>query len=355
MRDGEVGATADCVGRVGCDDCPPDSGGEPGGVRSPRPKGASGKGEEKGDGGNPGATTEASKRRALALCPGICSGSRPTVLSGKRLTDAADTLQLADRGVKLTPQQVRTQSIIGHLKFVERVQPRLSLILHRLSCVMSAPPPAAYEVARAALYTAYAHKDDGITYGGQFASDELEGCMHGHILGLDAASAPAELAASGDASWCASPTVRSADRNIYGILLTYRGGAVYTCTKKIGLIVDSSHESEAIATAKAGEHVAYARQVLCALGAAPARPTAILSDNKANVLVANNTASAARCRHFLRRYLTLQRRMWHEQGGVHRHQGPRRRHASRHSHQVARRAAKLNKSIAYATNSRARQ
>ena len=149
--------------------------------------------------------------------PELLRGDRPTVLSGKRLTDAADTLQLADRGVKLTPQQVRTQSIIGHLKFVERVQPRLSLILHRLSCVMSAPPPAAYEVARAALYTAYAHKDDGITYGGQFASDELEGCMHGHILGLDAASAPAE--SSGARARC---TVGSALTRACSVAMTSR-------------------------------------------------------------------------------------------------------------------------------------
>ena len=61
--------------------------------------------------------------------------------------------------------------------------------------------------------------------------------------------------------------------------------------------------------AKAGEHVSYARVVLLALGAPPAGPTVILSDNKANVLVANNAMSASRSRHFLRRYHTLQRRM----------------------------------------------
>ena len=147
----------------------------------------------------------------------------------------------------------------------------------------------------------------------------------------------------------APPTATS----IYGILLTYRGGAVYTCTKKIGLIVDSSHESEAIATAKAGEHVAYARQVLCALGAAPARPTAILSDNKANVLVANNTASAARCRHYLRRYLTLQRRMSEGECTVIKVPDAAMPGADFLTKWLG--AAKLNKSIAYATNSRARQ
>ena len=52
--------------------------------------------------------------------PELLRGERPTLLSGRRLAVAADSLKLADRDGKLTPQQVRTQSIIGHLKFVER-------------------------------------------------------------------------------------------------------------------------------------------------------------------------------------------------------------------------------------------
>ena len=51
------------------------------------------------------------------------------------------------------------------------------------------------------------------------------------------------------------------------------------------------------------------RQVLCALGAAPARPTTILSDNKANVLVASGRAIPSRSRHCLRRYLTFLQRV----------------------------------------------
>ena len=196
---------------------------------------------------------------------------------------------------------MRTQSIIGHLKFVERVQPRLSLLLHRLSCVMSAPPPEAYEVARAALCTAYDRKNDGITYGGLDAEAELQGRISAHIAGLDS-HAPTELVAAADATW-------NGDLDLYGMLLTCFGAAVMHSVKKIGLVVDSSHESEAIASAKAGELVAYAREVLVALGAPPTGPTVILSDNKANVLVANNAKSASRSRHFLRRYHTLQRRM----------------------------------------------
>ena len=108
--------------------------------------------------------------------------------------------------------------------------------------------------------------------------------------------------AAADATW-------NGDLDLYGMLLTCFGAAVMHSVKKIGLVVDSSHESEAIASAKAGELVAYAREVLVALGAPPTGPTVILSDNKANVLVANNAKSASRSRHFLRRYHTLQRRM----------------------------------------------
>ena len=70
---------------------------------------------------------------------------------------------------------------------------------------MSAPPPEAYEVARAALCTAYDRKHDGITYGGLDAEAELQGRMSAHIAGLDS-HAPTELVAaaeelSPEASW----------------------------------------------------------------------------------------------------------------------------------------------------------
>ena len=44
-------------------------------------------------------------------------------------------------------------------------------------------------------------------------------------------------------------------------------------------------------------------------GVAAERPTVILTDNKANLLVANDAASASRSRHCLRRYHALQQRI----------------------------------------------
>ena len=113
--------------------------------------------------------------------------------------------------------------------------------------------------------------------------------------------AAACLESSADATW--------GDVNVYGLLVTFGRGAVAHGTKKVGLLVDSSHESEAIATSKAGETVTYAREVLRALGVPAAAPTVVLTDNKANALVANDAASASRSRHFLRRYWALQQRM----------------------------------------------
>ena len=96
---------------------------------------------------------------------------------------------------------------------------------------------------------------------------------------------------------------------MYAILLTMYGGAVAHGAKLMHLIVDSSTESEAIATAKAGELVAYAREVLRAMGLPPQGPTFVGSDNKANALIASGRALPTRLRHCLRRYLSFLQRV----------------------------------------------
>ena len=75
------------------------------------------------------------------------------------------------------------------------------------------------------------------------------------------------------------------------------------------IALDSSMEAEAIGSSKAGENVTYAREILRALGIPASSPTTILTDNKANLLVATDSASASRSRRFLRRYWALQQRM----------------------------------------------
>ena len=115
----------------------------------------------------------------------------------------------------LTKKQVGIQRLIGSLKFIEKLHPSLSLVLHRLSCVMSCPPPEAWDVACAALATAYAERD---VFGGAGLSAVplLEGQLRANI-DLEEPDQP-DFVAHADATW--------GDRNVYGLLLMFAGAAV---------------------------------------------------------------------------------------------------------------------------------
>ena len=222
------------------------------------------------------------------------------VLKGGKLADVADGLELdqaSKETKKLDAQQKTTQSIIGSLKFVEKIMPEISVALHRLSCVMSAPPVEALAVAKGVLHYAYLHKTNGITYGGTNGDEEYN---EEHV-GIEG-RAPIELSATADATW-------GDGRNIYGLLVTYNRGSIAHMTKKIRAIVESSHHSEAIATSEATKQVMYAREVLRALHEPQRMATKIATDNRANLLVANDATSAKRARHFLRQYHILQQRI----------------------------------------------
>ena len=232
--------------------------------------------------------------------PSLIEGVNTNLPHGKKLTDLADRMALpSPRPPKLTARAVQTQRLIGSLKFIEQLHPRLSLILHRLSCVMSSPPPESWEVACAALEMAYQDRERGITYGGGHIA-KLGGDLRTSV-DLDG-SAPEQLETHADACW-------GTDRDLYGLLLTYAGACVLHQTKKIALIVDSSMESEAIASAKAGEVVAYAIEVLRALGVPPDGPVLLTTDNLANQKIVSGLGSPSRSRHFIRRYGVLRQRI----------------------------------------------
>ena len=205
------------------------------------------------------------------------------------------------RPAKLDSVQVNTQRLIGSLKYISLLHPRFSLALHRLSCVMSAPPHVAYEVAKAVLAEAYAERDIGITYGGSChaSSPRLGGALTAQIDLSE--PAPTMLETHADATW--------GERQVFGTLATYAGGAVYHNTQKISLIVDSSMEAEAHATGKGGELVCYARTVLRALGVPQLTPTLLGTDNLANQRIGSSIGCPARSKHFLRRYMVLQQRV----------------------------------------------
>jgi len=84
--------------------------------------------------------------------PELINGGDVKLPAGKALQKLAEGIVLATpRPGKLAAAQMRTQQLIGSLKFIEQLHPRIALILHRLWCVMSNPPPEAYDIARAAL------------------------------------------------------------------------------------------------------------------------------------------------------------------------------------------------------------
>jgi hypothetical protein len=274
----------------------------------------------------------------------VDNGTAPALPKGRKLQKMADALQLAERtnGARLTKQQVTTQRIIGSLKFVEKVMPKLTLPLHRLSCVMSSPPPEALIVAQAALALAYKDRHLGITYGGDgpATAARFKGRLAANIL-LDEPAGP-DLECAADATWC--------ERNLYGLLLTYARGSVLHQTKKIGILTDSSTESEAMGSAKAAEMINCARNVLRAINKLGDEPTPLLTDNQANALIAANATSASRARHFLRRYHVLQQRIASGEVNVYKIDDPN-MPADFLTKWLD--AGKLNISIEYATNQRA--
>ena len=200
---------------------------------------------------------------------------------------------------RLSSSQKLTQRKIGSLKYPERgTHPELTRAVHRLSCVMSCPPPEAAVVADSLIVYAYKHRARGITYG---LSDDSKSCsLAGTAFRLEQHSAPAELSASADANAAGTSTV-------YSNLLTYNGGSVLHATKNVGLAVTSTHDAESVATLKMAEWAVYARIALKALGVDPGGPTVIATDNLANERVCNNAKSASRSRHFLIRYAAVQR------------------------------------------------
>ena len=237
---------------------------------------------------------------ARAIVPEYVEGATRKQMDlpeGKKMSKMLDELKLpaeSERAPKMSPKQRATRSSLGKLKWYEKVDPALTHGVHRLSCVAAYPTPEADIIARALLCDAYDRRHVGITYGGGGLCGEprLTGSINAEFKMAD--GAPNELEATADSTW-------SGD-NVYAVLLTYGGGAVVHTAKLMHLIVDSSMESEAVATAKAGEAVTYVREILRALGVPPMGPTFVGTDNKANALLASGRSLPSRSRHCLRRY-----------------------------------------------------
>ena len=144
------------------------------------------------------------------------------------------------------------------------------------------------------LAICYRHRYEGITYSHDYVGNVLEGSISAGFPHSE------DFMVAADATW--------GDRNLWGILIMMFGGSVLEETRKF-TDVDSSAEGEGMASSRAADHVAFAREILRAQGLLPDEPVSIYCDNLASVRVGNNVKSSARLRHAARRYRVLQRRV----------------------------------------------
>ena len=178
--------------------------------------------------------------------------------------------------------------------------PWLTKPVHCLSSIMSAPPSEALPAALGLLDEAYDRRMHGITLGA--TSDRDDSLRMSLSADYDFSDgAPAGLAGLADATWN--------DRALYGILITAFGGAIFHTAKLLHLLVDSSTESEAVATGKLGEAIAYAREIFRGLGIPCQGPTPCWTDNKANQLLSSGEGSPTRMRHAIRRFSVFKQRV----------------------------------------------
>ena len=246
---------------------------------------------------------------------------------GQSLQSLADAMRLQPRAARLTPTQQRVAKVAGSLRFPEKCTLAITLLLHRISCVQSSPPPEAQLVCDLALELAYVHRYDGLTFGGALSSDRLDCGMHAHVV-LEGRPA-AELEGYADATWMAQlnaeyeqlpplPQLAEIDpdsglelpaRDLYSLITMYRGAAIFHQTKKLGVLLDQSMAHEGIATAKLADVMITAREYARALGDPQDMPTLLCSDNMPNVQVATRHGAANRSKHMLRRYFVLMQRI----------------------------------------------
>ena len=119
-----------------------------------------------------------------------------------------------------------------------------------------------------------------------------------------AKGAPLDLESINDATFNRDPA-----SDVYGIMLSYAGGAVLHKTKLFRCAVGSAHEGEAIPTVMGSDFLAVGREALRSMGDPQDQPSFLGTDNFANALIASNEGNATRSRHFLRRYYVLLQRV----------------------------------------------
>jgi hypothetical protein len=243
----------------------------------------------------PEKITEAARK----YLPELLEGKVPArILKGKALDDLLASLKLpTTRSGKLSPASKRTQQIIGDLKYIERGScPRLTKMLHSLSCVMNEPPEEAVLAAESVLAEAFQSRDEPLRFNRRSGGPQRK--HSGGRMRVDLkAGAPASFEASADAS--------TADPVVYSLLVTYCGSTIAALCKKVGVKVNSTYDAENIATLKVADLVLLGRLVLTTMGVDLSYPTIIMTDNLANERVIKQAKAAANAKHLLRRQACL--------------------------------------------------
>ena len=261
-----------------------------------------------------------------AHCPQIeqgvsIIGSLPKGVTLQRLLDSLALPPASERVGKLSAEQQRYQVIIGLLRYPENVEPSLSLPLQRAATVTCFPPmgtlalgvsflgaPVCVVVANCLIELAHNRRTVGITYGGRGGSAALTTSIAAAPRTL-ASGAPTELEGSTDATWSrrTGESVASA-RDVYFILITMASAAVYTQTKGIKIVCESSMDTEGVGLVR-GAQVLYRFRAIdeCLLGKA-LPPIRVNLDNESLRLVISRLGLSGLSRASARRYVVLGQR-----------------------------------------------
>jgi len=224
--------------------------------------------------------------------------------AGSTLDKALSELKLPpkhERSTKSTSRQKLMRSIVGVLRWIEQDNPSLSKRVHCLSRVIACPPPEATDLALAVLAEAFDARDDGLTLGAVGKGQDGLSAMISTNLDMREGGAPEELAGIADATWGDDP--------LYALIVTAFGASIYHSMKCMHMLVDSSTESEAVATGKIGEVIAYAREVWRGLGIPLDGPVLVGTDNRANMLLSSGEGAPSRMRHAIRRFKVFVQRV----------------------------------------------
>ena len=192
-------------------------------------------------------------------------GKAEDIVSGNKLCHMADRMAMVDpRPHVLGKQQKQVQQMGGGIKYIETaVSPRVSRLMHKISCVSAASPPDAHAVCRSVIAILYSNKHEGITFGGGGLSPRvlLQGGMYANLVLAD--GAPPALEGMADAS--------TAENATYAIAITYNGGLVHHAVKKVRGVVASSCHGEGKGSTMASEGVELCRNAPCHLRPPPRR------------------------------------------------------------------------------------